>query len=355
MSNKRLNLSRRTVLKQAAAGSAIGTGVTGVSGSQAGSDVVSGSLVSVYGSLGSGLTRADIVNAQNRALETYRSRTGDTDLVAVGAPEARSNRLENDLTVVSYAIRIYPDGTSKYDAQVVTDEQSEAVVRAAHQNTREFVERVRQRDRAETYATTSSSGDASFEYVSGGGTSNNGCPEGTIRISSNIYEWQEEGSSRTIFAAQQNFRSTPGYQVKNCNGRWYSGKTETAQHRWRYSSYSGPALNTFKPRDGRDGERETTSTITESGASISWNYSQPDVYRKNDTGNKDTDWFYRIDEGEKYTHVWETGSECEFDRYQNSEKGDWIVDGYFKHKFYDRFNYGRKTKDVLDYYFYGYG
>lgn len=309
----------------------------------------------MYGNLGSGLTRADIVDAQNRALETYRSRTGDTDPVAVGAPEAWSNQLENDLTVVSYAIRVYPDGTSRYDAQVVADGQSEVVVRAAHQNTREFIERVRQQDHAETYATTTSSDGASFEYVSGGGTSNNGCPEGTIRIASDIYEWQEDNSSRTIFASQTNFRSTPGYQVNDCNGYWYSGKTKTCQHRWSNSDFSDPSLNTFKPRGGRDGEYETTYTISESGAQISWNYKQPDVRRHNDTGNKDTDWFYLINKGEKYTHVWETGSESEFDRYQSPDRGDRIVDGYFKHKFYDKYNYGRKTKDVSDYYYYGYG
>jgi hypothetical protein len=61
-----------------------------------------------------------------------------------------------------------------------------------------------------------------------------------------------------------------------------------------------------------------------------------------------------INKGEKYTHVSETGSESEFDRYQNPDRADRIVDGYFKHKFYDNYNYGRKTKDVSDYY-YAYG
>jgi hypothetical protein len=261
--------------------------------------------------------------------------------------------------LVSYALKVYPDGTTEYDAQVVEDGQPAHIVSEAHTATRAFVDDVSDRRRptsADTESSTQST-DASYDYVAGGSTSNPGCPEGTLSMTSDVYEWVTDDSDRVLFATQTDFQAIPGVNRDACNGAWYNGYTDEASHQWNESDLSGAEQVDHKPAGGKSGSTSSQFTISTSGASISWAYDQPNVERDDNSTLDNAEWFYDYNSSDaaSQTCVWETGSEAEFDRYQNPDYGDTLHRGYFKHRFFDKLNYGREMKDVSDYYYYGYG
>jgi hypothetical protein len=355
------NRSRRKVLETIGAGGMASVVLGGGLGSVAATSNWPGVVLAKYRGLETGLSNDEIVGIQNQTLEEYRSRTGDDDLKVVGSPDVWSEQMKTNVSVVSYALKMYPDGTSEYHAGLVEAGQPDDMVLEAHNETRSFVQNITDQRQAEAVASMASSqnsDDANYEYVAGGSDSNPGCPEGTISISSDVYEWVKEDSDRTIFSTQADFQAIPGTNRSECNNNaWYNGKTKECTHQWDRSDLTGGEQMDHKPSGGSNGSKSTNFTLSTQGASISWSYDQPNVDRDDNSDLSEAKWFYDYNstEAESQTCVWESGSEAEFDKNQDPDRGDKLYNGYFNHKFFDKLNYGRKTKDIAYQYNYGYG
>lgn len=353
--------NRRRVLETIAAGGMAGVAFGGSVGSVAATSNWPGVVLAEYRGLENSLSNDEIVELQSQVLNEYQSRTGDEGLKIVGSPNVWSDQMETDVSVVSYALKMYPDGTSEYHAGLVEAGQSDDMVLEAHNETRSFVQSITDQKEARTGAittTSQNSDDASYEYVAGGSDSNPGCPEGTISISSDVYEWVQEDSDRTIFSTQADFQAIPGTNRDECDwNQWYNGKTKECAHQWDKSDLTGGEQMDHKPAGGNDGSTSTSFTLSTQGASISWSYDQPNVERDDNSDLSEAEWFYDYNsvEAESQTCVWESGSEAEFDKNQNPDSGDKLYNGYFKHKFFDKYNYGRKTKDIAYQYRYEQG
>lgn len=341
------------------AGGVVGAGLSRVTGKTAASPEVTGALVSELRQKGSGFSKDEIEDLQASALEQYRALTGDEEMKIIGTPNVWSDDLATDLEIVSYALKMFPDGTSEYHAGVIEKDQPDHIVSEAHHATEKFLNFVagaETRNRNENKMTTQS-GDANYEYVAGGSTSNPGCPEGTLSITSDLYEWVNSNSNRTIFATQADFQAIPGVNRDQCNGVWYNGYTDTAAHKWDMSDLTGGNQTDHKPAGAKTGSSSSTFTISNTGASLSWSYDEPNVEREDNSSEDRADWFYDYNSqaAAGSTCVWETGSEAEFNEFQDPSYGDLLYQGFFKHRFFDKFNYGRKMKEVAYDYKYGQG
>lgn len=160
---------------------------------------------------------------------------------------------------------------------------------------------------------------ATYDYVTGGPTEYKECPYGELIESSSVYEWVEEGSDRTIFAHRNNTSQYPG--TNECNSDYYNIATTELRHKWHQSDLPDPSLTHHEPNGPVDGSESFTAELGTSGASLSWNYSQPDVSRGDDSVGDEVNlnWWYNDGDHQVDTHVWEVGSECEFKR--GSEPG----------------------------------
>ncbi|WP_255149132.1 hypothetical protein [Halorarius halobius] len=350
--------TRRDMLKTVAATGLAGVGLTGASGSVVASDPWTGTTVAAYRDRSRALSEADVRDLQDRALEAYRAATGAEAPRVVGTPDAWSDEVETDVEVVSYALKLYPDGTSEYHAGIVEKGKPAANVSRAHDATRSTAAALKDADAATATSSgvSTQSDDANYEYVAGGTTTNPGCPEGTLSVSSEVYEFVAEGSSRTLFSTQADFQAIPGNKDPDCNGAWYNGYTDQAAHQWDKSELSGAQQVDHEPQGAKSGTQSATFSLSTQGAEISWSYDQPNVERDDNSTLDQANWYYDYNSQDAAgaTCVWETGSEAEFDRYQDPDYGDKINKGYFKHRFFDKLNYGREMKDLAYDYRYGY-
>jgi len=122
----------------------------------------SGHVAAVYGSESNPVTQSEIADVQDEVLEKYRGEANTDRLLVVGSPlppeeqTVRNNHsLDNPLTdrkVVSYALKVYPNGKTQYYASSVDPKEDESRKESAevgHERTNEFMSWTENKDKPE--------------------------------------------------------------------------------------------------------------------------------------------------------------------------------------------------------------
>lgn len=135
------NLDRRKILK------ATGAGITTFGLSTTASAVENpGILVSNYRSRNRPISSDEVRSIQQTVARRFRDETGASSAVPVGGP-----RVVDGTKLVSYSVKVYPNGQSQYYAGFVKENASEAEKRQAHNHTQAFENVVRNARRPQNY------------------------------------------------------------------------------------------------------------------------------------------------------------------------------------------------------------
>lgn len=92
-----------------------------------------GVQVSSYRSQNKQIEYSEKRDLQKRAAEKHRSKQGTDESILVGGP-----RIVEGAKLVSYALKVYPDGQSQYYSGIVPEDPSKKSVNSVHQRTRQF-------------------------------------------------------------------------------------------------------------------------------------------------------------------------------------------------------------------------
>lgn len=189
---------------------------------------------------------------------------------------------------------------------------------------------------------------ATFDYRTGGSTEYYECPQGDMISSSDVYEWVESSSDRTIFCARNDFRQIPGENKSDCNGVWVHEWTDYVQERWGVSDLPDPTVTEERPDGGKDGTETLSLAITESGAEVGWSYTQPNVHRDDNSTAETAEWYWDHQDWDASsdTNVWETGSECEFSAGSSPDFGDRLLEIIIAHTFTDYYTTSADTNSL---------
>lgn len=160
---------------------------------------------------------------------------------------------------------------------------------------------------------------ATYDPVTGGKTKYKECPYGMLLESSTVYEWIEDGSDRTIFLHRSDTSQFPG--TTECGSDYFNVETDLLKHKWHQSDLPVPDMTDHEPYGPVDGTESFHAEISTSGASVGWEYNQPDVSRDDVSSSDELElnWIYNDGDHQSASHVWKVGSECEFKR--GSEPG----------------------------------
>lgn len=178
---------------------------------------------------------------------------------------------------------------------------------------------------------------AYYDYRTGYSVSNHYCPDGDMISSSDVYEWVESSSDRTIFAVRNDFKHVPGVNKDSCNAVWVHEWTDYVRHEWNQSEIADPLVTEQRPAGAKDGSESYYASITESGAEIGWQYTQPNVTREDNSTSQQAEWYwdYHDYDSSSSTNVFETGSECEFAEWETPNSGEKILELSIAHTFTD--------------------
>lgn len=102
------------------------------------SDTSNGVLITAYGSADAPVSKQEILNINATAANQYRSNAGTSELVPLGRPV-----ISDGFEAASYAIKVFDNGKSRFQASLVKEDASKVDVQAAHEDTKEFVEMVK--------------------------------------------------------------------------------------------------------------------------------------------------------------------------------------------------------------------
>lgn len=140
-------VDRRNVLRT------IGIGVGGLAMSQAVATAETnddGVLVEEYRPADNPLSRQRIQKLQQKAAERYREKADTSKPVPFGGPEASDTRHR----IISYAVRVFPNGATQYHASVVGEGTPDDKVAQGHKATKGFVNEVRNKRRPDPVTDT---------------------------------------------------------------------------------------------------------------------------------------------------------------------------------------------------------
>lgn len=130
-----IDADRRKLLRTVGAGALTASLAESVA---AQSDTSNGVLITAYGSKDAPVSKSEILKINATAANQYRSNAGTSELVPLGRPV-----ISDGFEVASYAIKVFDNGKSRFQASLVKKDASKVDVQSAHEDTKEFVEMVK--------------------------------------------------------------------------------------------------------------------------------------------------------------------------------------------------------------------